>query len=93
MQIIKKSGRKEKFSIEKIKKSLLAAANDADISITEAELKSITTELSHMIKDKDVMTSKQINIILSGLLYTNGFLNILEYYTHFKGKAENPGAQ
>lgn len=86
MQIIKKSGKKEDFSIEKIKSSLNGASRDAGIVISDGDMRRILSELQQMVKDKELITSQHINVIISGLLYTNGYHNILEYYANFDGK-------
>lgn len=86
MQIIKKSGRKEEFSAEKIAHSLAASSDEAKEPLNESDIHRLITELEHILKGKENVTSQQIVIIITGLLYTKGFFGTLEHYLTYSRK-------
>jgi len=81
--IIKKSGKKEEFSIGKVKSSLTAVCNEANQPLSEKEMGRIISEVQQFIKDKQMMTTQQIDVIITGLLYTRGYYVILEHYVKY----------
>jgi len=87
MIIIKKSGKKEEFSAEKLSRSIAAASDEANQPLTESDLKMILAEFRQIISGKDLITTQQIDVIVNGLLYSKGYYGILEQYkSYYKRK-------
>lgn len=89
MTIIKKSGKKEEFSVEKLSNSIAAASIEANEPLGESELKMILAEFQLIVKGKDLITSQQIDVIVNGLLYSKGHYGTLEKYVSYHKKHLN----
>lgn len=83
MTIIKKSGRKEEYSAEKLSNSIAAASDEAREPLNESDLKLIITEFNQIISGKELMTTQQIDVIVSGLLYSKNRRKTLEQYMSY----------
>lgn len=81
MYVIKKSDEKEKFTYEKLSRSIQAAnentGEDIDIALLLAEFMNI-------VVDKSDVTTGQINVIVYGLLFSKGALKTLKNYAEYK---------
>lgn len=84
MTIIKKSGKKEEFSPEKLSRSVLAASEEANQPLSENDAKGIVLDFQQIVKGKDLITTQQIDIIVNGILYSKGFFGALEHYVSYK---------
>ena len=85
LTIIKRSGEKEPFDPEKSKRSLAIASDGINRPIGESDLKMLTEELCGMLDGKTEVTSRQLNTMLTGLLYVWGFRDVAECYTKHTG--------
>lgn len=83
MTIIKKSGKKEDFSPEKLSRSIAAASDDAKQPLNESDLKMLLAEFRQIVSGKDLMTTQQVDVIVNGLLYSKGYFDILEKYVSY----------
>jgi len=83
MTVVKKSGRKEEFSTEKLSNSLRAANIGTDELF---DMASLTAEFQQIVQGKKLITTKQIDIIVYGLLYSKGFLQTLLKYISYDKK-------
>lgn len=90
MTIIKKSGRKETFSSEKLLNSIAAASDEAKQPLNKSDLNTILVDFQQIVKGKDLITTQQIDVIVNGLLYSKGYFGILEkYVSYYKRQANN----
>lgn len=80
MTVIKKSGKKEEFSPEKLANSLTHAGKDA---AQEIDAKSLLLEFGRLVEGKKLITTRQIDIIVYGLLYSQKLTATLEAYTSY----------
>jgi len=86
MTVIKKSGKKEAFSTEKLMQSIAAASDEAKEPLNESDLKILLAEFQMITKEKNLITSQQIDIIVNGLLYSRGFHGVLAHYVSYTQK-------
>lgn len=86
MTIIKKSGKKEVFSAEKLSNSIAAASSAANELLSESDLKMLVAEFQLIVKGKELITSQQIDVIVNGLLYSRGYHGALEHYVSYSKK-------
>lgn len=84
MTIIKKSGKKEVFSSEKLSRSIAAASEEATQPLNESDIKGIVMDFQQIVKGKDLITTQQIDVIVNGLLYSKGHFGALEHYVSYK---------
>lgn len=85
MLVIKRDGRKEDFLPEKIYQTVAAASDETAEPLNESDLKAVISEIKSIMKGKEEIHSYQIDIILSGVLYTKGFLATLKKYRDYVG--------
>lgn len=83
MTIIKKSGKKEDFSAEKLSRSISAASGDANEPLNESDLKILLAEFRQLVSGKELMTTQQIDVVMNGILYSKGYYGILEHYVSY----------
>lgn len=88
MIIIKKSGKKEDFSVEKLTNSIVAASKEANEPIDERTLKRIIAEFQLIVKGKNLITTQQIDVIVYGLLYSKGYYGTLNHYVSYHKKRQ-----
>ena len=81
MVVIKMSDQEEKFSLEKLARSISAANADTNEPI---DLEMIMAEFQNLIVDNEYVTTGQIKIIVYGLLYSKKAMNTLKNYAEFK---------
>lgn len=84
MTIIKKSGKKEEFSPEKLSRSIAVASEEAKQPLNESDIKGIVSDFQQIVKGKELITTQQIDIIVNGILYSKGFFGALEHYVSYK---------
>lgn len=80
MTVIKKSGRKEEFSVEKLSNSIKAANMSTDESLN---ITLTVAEFQQIVKGKELMTTQQIDVVVYGLLYSKGLLKTLMKYVDY----------
>lgn len=83
MTVIKKAGKKEEFSPEKLAKSLEMAnqGTGEDINVND-----LSVEFYRIVEGKAFITSHQIDILIYGLLYYYGFAKTLESYISYDSR-------
>jgi len=82
MIVIKKSGKREELSMGKISRSIRAANAGTD---ERGNIASLLEEFQEIVKEKKFITTRQIDIIVYGLLYSEGLLKTLvKYITYDK---------
>lgn len=84
MNVIKKSGKIEPFAADKLYHSIAAASDDAKTPMNQSDLKIFVSEFLEVVKEKDTITSQQIDVIICGLLYLKGHFKVLEQYLSYK---------
>jgi len=88
MIIIKKSGRTEEFSKEKIRLSVAAAGENAGQPMNESDLKIVMNDLADVVGKRERIKSVHLQIILMGILRYRGYDGVLDayvdYYRHNK---------
>nr|WP_312291741.1 ATP cone domain-containing protein [Clostridium chromiireducens] len=82
MNIIKKDGRLEEFSISKIKRSILNASQEALEPLTDSDLKVIESEIMNILKiiNREKTSSYEIFAIILNVLKTLEFNNVGKAY-------------
>ena len=84
MKIMKRSGVIEDFFTDKLKISLAAISDEANQPLNESDLNLLILELDQITKEKELITTDQLTVIMAGLLYTTGFIGVLEYWKNQK---------
>jgi hypothetical protein len=84
MELIKKSGRREPFQIEKVQNSITAACDEAGCLLTAGELKRLAAEVGEIVSGKPSVTSKEISTVVAGVLYVNGLRDVLDKSLNYK---------
>lgn len=83
MTVIKKSGKKEEFLVEKWSNSI----KTANIKTEEPlEISNLRTDFLQIVRGKRLITTQQIDIITYGLLYSKGLLKTLIQYISYDKK-------
>lgn len=83
MTVVKKSGKHEEYSSEKLTRSLQRANNGTG---EEIDLKSLSLEFYRVVEGKSFITVQQIDVIVCGLLYTQGYKKTLDAYLSYDEK-------
>jgi len=80
MTVVKRSGKHEEFSTNKLANSIRAANEETDEPLKATFL---VSEFEQIIKGKELITTQQIDIIIYGLLYSKGLLKTLNRYISY----------
>lgn len=83
MTVIKKSGKKEEFSMGKLTQSLKYANQRTE---EEMNISALEGDFNRIVEEKTVITTKQIDVIIYGLLYSKGLLQTLVSYISYDEK-------
>lgn len=83
MTIIKKHGSSQEYSSAKLSNSLARANQGTGETLDTNDL---AVEFYQIVEGKPLITTKQIDVIVSGLLYTHGFLKTLAAYMSYDEK-------
>lgn len=83
MIIVKKQGNKEEYSSEKLSRSIMRANQGTGETI---DINSLSVDFYRIVEGKAFITTKQIDVIVSGLLYTQGFGKTLAAYMSYDVK-------
>lgn len=83
MTVIKKSGKKEDYSPDKLSNSIKQANQRTE---EEIDVHSLVSEFSRIVSGKELITTKQIDIIVYGLLYSKGLLQTLVSFISYDEK-------
>ena len=83
MTVIKKHGQKEDYASQK----LISSINKANEGTGETiDANSISLDFYRIVEGKPFITTRQIDIIICGLLYTHGHLKTLESFMSYDVK-------
>ena len=85
--ITKRSGGVEPYDPEKVKSSIADISDEVGQPLNESDLNSIIRELGQMLEGKESATTRQIYVILVGILYTRGRQKVLERYVGYAKNA------
>jgi len=83
MTVVKKSGKKEEFSDGKLSNSIKSANTGTDELFNVA---SLIGEFQQIVHGKKLITTRQIDIIVYGLLYSKGLMQTLMKYISYDKK-------
>lgn len=83
MTVVKKSGKHEEYSSDKLSRSLKLANQGTAETI---DLNTMVVEFYRIVEGKTFITVKQIDVIVCGLLYTQGLYKTLEAYLSYDEK-------
>lgn len=83
MTVIKKSGKKEDYSPDKLSNSITQASQRTEEAI---DVRSLVSEFNRIVSGKELITTKQIDIIVYGLLYSKGLLQTLVSFISYDEK-------
>ena len=81
MIVMKKSDEQEKFSFEKLSRSIQSANSETDEPL---DIGLLLAEFQNITADMEQITTGQINVIVYGLLYAKQATKTLEQYAQFK---------
>lgn len=83
MIIIKRSGRNEKFSAEKVRLSIAAASETAGQPMNVSDLNLVMSDLMDVIGKRERIKSLHLQIIVMGILRYRGYNGVLEAYVDY----------
>lgn len=83
MIIVKKHGDKEEYSSEKLSNSIGRANHGTGEAL---DVNSFSVDFYRMVEGKAFITSAQIDVIICGLLYTQGFHKTLAAFMSYNEK-------
>ncbi|MDL2219499.1 hypothetical protein LJC04_04065 [Ruminococcaceae bacterium OttesenSCG-928-O06] len=83
MTIIKKQGHSEEYSSEKLTRSV-ERANKGTGEVVDTN--SLAVDFYQIVEGKSFITTRQIDVIVSGLLYVHGFPKTLAAYMSYDVK-------
>lgn len=88
MRIIKKDGRIEDFSMNKLSTSLLNAANDLDLTLNESDINVIASDVEKAIESMrgsdGITSSYEVIGVVIGTLKNERFQEVIKAYTEYK---------
>lgn len=85
MTIVKKDGNKEEYSPEKLANSIKRASQGTGESV---DINALSVDFYRIVEGKTFITAAQIDVIVSGLLYTQGFPKTLAAFMSYDEKAK-----
>ncbi len=80
LTVQKRSGKTEPFYAQKVRASLEATSDEAGQPLNEGDIETIQRELLHMLEEKTTVTSRQIYIMIVGILYAHMFDKVVCCY-------------
>lgn len=80
MVVIKRSGGREKFSMDKLSNSLRYANH---MTGEDMDVDALAAEVNRIVDKKDIITAQEIEVILCGVLNAKGFFQTLIAYSSF----------
>ncbi|MDL2254092.1 hypothetical protein LJC49_08525 [Ruminococcaceae bacterium OttesenSCG-928-I18] len=83
MTVVKKHGQKEEYSPEKLSQSLKRANQGTG---EEIDINSLSVDFYRIVEGKGFITTKQIDTIVCGLLYIQGFTKTLTSFMSYDEK-------
>lgn len=86
MTVVKKQGQKEEYSSEKLMKSVELANRGTGEAI---DINSLSVDFYRIVEGKPFITTRQIDVIVCGLLYTQGLVKTLESFMSYDEKDPN----
>lgn len=86
MNVIKRDGRIQELSINKIKLSIQKASDDINAPLTQSDIRNLIEDVDRKFKDIKVkiIPAAQIRDIVYDVLLDNGFNELAEYYKSYK---------
>ncbi|NLW79886.1 MAG: hypothetical protein GXY32_10845 [Ruminococcaceae bacterium] len=83
MTVVKKQGQKEEYSPEKLMRSIKRASEGTGEVI---DTNTISVEFYRIVEGKAFITTRQIDVIVCGLLYTQGLFKTLAAFMSYDEK-------
>lgn len=83
MIVIKKSGKKEDFSPDKLASSIRHANQRTEEIV---DVTALVHEFNRIVNGKELINTQQIDVIIYGLLYSKGLLQTLVSYISYDEK-------
>lgn len=83
MTVVKKQGMKEEYSSEKLANSLKRANAETEEAM---DVNSLLVDFYRIVEGKAFIETKQIDVIVCGLLYTYGLLKTLDAFMSYDVK-------
>lgn len=84
MKIIKRDGRKQEFSKDKIVTSIKNSAKDCNCSLTASDVnyisKVVETNIKKLLEQKDILTSQELRMLLYEALIECQFKQVAKAY-------------
>lgn len=81
LTVIKRSGKQEPFSEEKVARSLANTSDEAGQAFTRGDVSSMVQELVRMLQEKTTVSSREVYVMIVGILFTRGFAAVAARYT------------
>lgn len=83
MIIIKRSGRTEDFSAEKVRLSIAAASESAGQPMNVSDLNLVMSDLMDVIGKRERIKTSHLQIIVMGILRYRGYDGVLDAYVDY----------
>lgn len=84
MQIVKRNGKKEEYSLKKIETSISNSAHDIDYTLTESDLKMITGDidkiLNSLASSEGLISTYEVRGVIYRILIDNKFMGLCRSY-------------
>ncbi len=87
LTVIKRSGAKEAFDPNKIRRTLAATSDEAKKPLNAGDLDAIIKEVEDMLEGRESITSRQIYMLVIGALHLLKFHGLAGYYSAALGNA------
>lgn len=86
LTVTKRTGETESFSREKMGNSLINASDEVKQPLTEGDVESMMADMLRILDCKTEVRSRELFIVMCGILYARGFEDIAKAY---KGHSSN----
>lgn len=86
LTVMKRNGEKEAFSEEKLCNAVANASDEIQQPLTKGDIDSVLEDMLRILDCRTVVTSREIFIVVCGILYARGFEDIAKAY---KGHSSN----
>lgn len=86
LTVTKRTGEAEAFNEEKLSNSILNASDEIGQPLTQGDVDSIVADMRRILDSKAQVRSREIFIVVCGILYARGFEHIAKAY---KGHSSN----
>ena len=80
LTVIKRDGRTEPFSADKIEATLLSVGDESGAPMNRSDIKIIISDMLRILDEKTSVRSQDIYIVLLGILTASGYGSVAKAY-------------